>query len=61
MNARVGVHTGHWQASLFTNNVLNKHAVLGVTGNEALNIPAFIGEAVNQPRTVGVDVSYQLH
>ena len=61
MNARVGVRAEHWQASLFANNVLNKHAVIGITGNEALNIPAFISDVVNQPRTVGVDVSYQLH
>jgi iron complex outermembrane receptor protein len=59
-NARVGVRMEHWQASLFANNVFNKHAELGITGNEIGNIPAFISLISNQPLTVGVDVSYRI-
>jgi outer membrane receptor protein involved in Fe transport len=60
-NARVGVQMEHWQASLFANNVFNKHAEIGIANNEALNIPAFLGLVSNQPLTVGVDVSYRFH
>ena len=58
-NARLGVEMDHWQASLFAKNVFNLHTVVGVTGNEIDVIPAFISDVSNQPRTVGVDVSYK--
>jgi iron complex outermembrane receptor protein len=60
-NVRVGVRMEHWQASLFANNVFNKHAEIGIANNEVGNIPAFIGFVSNQPLTVGVDVSYRYH
>ena len=60
-NARIGVRTGQWQTALFANNIFNKRAVLGVTGNEATNIPAFISEVSNQPLTIGLDFSYHFH
>lgn len=60
-NARVGVRMEHWQASLFANNIFNKHAKIGIENNEALNIPAFLDLVSNQPLTVGVDVSYRYH
>jgi iron complex outermembrane receptor protein len=60
-NIRLGVRKDHWQASLFANNVFNTHTLVGVTGNEIDVIPAFISDVSNQPRTVGVDVSYKFH
>jgi outer membrane receptor protein involved in Fe transport len=60
-NIRLGVRKDHWQASLFANNVFNMNTLVGVTGNEIDVIPAFISDVSNQPRTVGVDVSYKFH
>lgn len=60
-NIRLGVRKDHWQASLFANNVFNLQTLVGVTGNEIDVIPAFISDVSDQPRTVGLDVSYRYH
>ena len=49
----------NWDASLFANNVLNKRAELESLYQENLPSAAFNRIVSNQPRTVGVDVTYR--
>ena len=59
-NIRAGVesHDG-WSASLFVNNLLNKHAQLESLFQECLPSAAFNRIVTNQPLTGGVDLSYR--
>src|SRR6202142_1840532 len=59
MNLRVGVKSDDWTVSLFANNLLNKEALLDTQPQINLQSAAFTRYIVNQPRTVGVDVSYK--
>jgi outer membrane receptor protein involved in Fe transport len=60
-NLRLGVSKDRWDATLFANNLFNVHSQLGVTGNEFQVIPAFQNIVMNQPLTIGLDVSYRFH
>ncbi len=57
-NVRIGLKTHAWSASLFVDNVLNRHFQL-----EHMNLVSFTGPpysriATNQPLTAGLDLSY---
>ena len=59
-NVRVGIKSGDtWSATVFVNNVFNKHAQLEsmVTENEPQ--PDFTRIETNQPLTAGVDLTYK--
>ena len=58
VDTRAGVTTKAWSAFLFIDNVTNKIALLSDTGALSANIPILNRVAVNQPRTIGVDLSY---
>jgi iron complex outermembrane receptor protein len=59
VNLRAGVSTPAWSASLFIDNVTNKHALLSDTGALSANVATFNRVTTNQPLTVGADVSYK--
>ncbi len=58
VNARVSLHDGSWTATLYANNLTNKEALL-TANNTAfqVNISQLIRYSVNQPRTVGLQLS----
>jgi iron complex outermembrane recepter protein len=56
---RAGVETGRWSAVLFADNLTNKMALLGDTGALSANISILNRVATNQPRTIGVDLSFK--
>jgi outer membrane receptor protein involved in Fe transport len=59
-NVRVGIQsTDHWSASLFVNNVTNKHAELENLYQENEPSPAYNRIITNQPLTAGVDLTYR--
>jgi iron complex outermembrane receptor protein len=60
VNARVGLGQGAWTADLFCDNLTNRVAL--ITANNTsfqFNIPQQVRYSTNQPRTVGVQVSYK--
>jgi iron complex outermembrane receptor protein len=59
VDARVGVDSGVWSASLYADNLTNKMVLLSDTGALSANIPILNRIATNQPRTVGVDLTYR--
>ncbi len=60
-NIRVGIASRHgWTATLFANNVFNKHAQLENLYQEALPDAAFNRIVTNQPLTIGIDLTYHL-
>jgi outer membrane receptor protein involved in Fe transport len=56
---RAGVEAGRWSAMLFADNLTNKMALLGDTGALSANISILNRVATNQPRTIGVDLSFK--
>jgi outer membrane receptor protein involved in Fe transport len=58
-NLRVGIKSDNWTASLFANNLFNKEALLDTQPQINLQTAAFTRYIVNQPVTVGVDLSYK--
>jgi iron complex outermembrane receptor protein len=56
---RVGVDDARWSAYLFADNLTNKMALLSDTGALSANIPILNRVATNQPRTIGVDLTYK--
>ena len=59
-NARVGVQSSDgWGASLFANNVFNKHAQLESLFQETLPAASFNRIVTNQPLTVGIDLTFR--
>ncbi len=48
-----------WTASLFVNNVFNKHAQLEYLWQETLPAASFNRTVTNQPLTAGVDLSWK--
>ena len=59
-NIRVGLKTRDaWSATLFIDNVFNKHAELESLYTENLASAAFNQIVTNQPLTAGVDLSYK--
>jgi iron complex outermembrane recepter protein len=60
LNARAGVNfRDRWSASLFVNNVTNKHAQLESMFTENEPQPDFTRIETNQPLTAGVDLTYR--
>jgi outer membrane receptor protein involved in Fe transport len=59
MNLRVGVKSDDWTFSLFANNLLNKETLLDTQPQINLQSAAFTRYIVNQPRTLGLDLSYK--
>ena len=57
--ARLGIEDVRWSASLFVDNLTDKKALLGDTGALSANVPIFNRIATNQPRTIGLDLSYR--
>jgi len=55
---RLGVTTRDWGAFLYVDNATNKLALLSDTGALSANVPILNRVAVNQPRTIGIDLSY---
>ncbi len=59
VSARVGVTAAKgWAAFLFIDNLTNKHALLNAINSQVLNIPTLTRDSTNQPRTIGVDLTY---
>jgi outer membrane receptor protein involved in Fe transport len=59
-NARLGVSTDKWSASLFVNNLANK--IAWITANNTsfqVNIPGLVRVSTNQPRTFGTEIDYR--
>jgi outer membrane receptor protein involved in Fe transport len=53
---RVGATRGAWDAALFVDNALNKHAETALPTSYALNLPNIARLSVNRPRTIGLDL-----
>ncbi len=59
VSARIGVTAAEgWSAFLFIDNLTNKHALLNAINSQVLNIPTLTRDTTNQPRTIGVDLTY---
>jgi iron complex outermembrane receptor protein len=58
-NLRVGVKSDDWTLSLFANNLFNKETLLDTQPQINLQSAAFTRYLVNQPRTIGLDLSYK--
>ena len=59
VNFRFGAFGDNWTATAFCNNLFNKEALLDPQPQINLQMAAFARYIVNQPRTVGVDLTYQ--
>jgi len=57
-NVRVGVEADHWSAALFVNNVTNRVALLTNSPAINVNVPTFNRTAMEQPMTLGIDLTY---
>jgi hypothetical protein len=56
---RVGLVSDKWSGYLFSENVANKRAELGInTTGFSWTIPSLERVVTNQPRTIGVDIKY---
>jgi iron complex outermembrane recepter protein len=58
-NLRVGVKSDDWTLSVFANNLFNKETLLDTQPQINLQSAAFTRYIVNQPRTIGLDLSYK--
>ena len=58
-NLRVGIKSDDWTVSLFANNLFNKETLLDTQPQINLQSAAFTRYIVNQPRTIGLDLSYK--
>jgi len=60
INVRAGVKfRDTWSATMFVNNLTNKHAQLESMFTENEPQPSFTRIITNQPLTAGVDVTYR--
>jgi iron complex outermembrane recepter protein len=59
VNFRFGAFGDNWTATAFCNNLFNKEALLDPQPQINLQVAAFARYIVNQPRTVGVDLTYK--
>jgi iron complex outermembrane recepter protein len=59
LGTRFGLEDERWTAMLFVDNLTNKVAYLSNTGALSANVSSFNRVATNQPRTIGVDLSYR--
>ena len=58
-NVRLGVEGDRWKATLFAKNVFDRRIVLSDATQININIPTFNRQTVQQPLTVGIDLSYR--
>ena len=59
VSGRIGVTSSQgWSAFLFIDNITNKHALLNAINSQVLNIPTMTRDTTNQPRTIGLDLTY---
>lgn len=60
INLRVGVTQDKWNATLFINNLTNKHAEISANNTSfQFNIPGLVRISTNQPLTGGLELSYK--
>jgi iron complex outermembrane recepter protein len=59
LGARGGVQAEHWTALVFVDNLTNKVAQLSDTTPLSTYVPILNRVATNQPRTIGLDLSYK--
>jgi outer membrane receptor protein involved in Fe transport len=59
VNVRAGLKHDGWSATLFVNNLTNKHAQLESMFTENEPQPSFTRIETNQPLTGGVDLTYR--
>jgi outer membrane receptor protein involved in Fe transport len=57
--ASIGLHQDSWRASLYINNINNKRAISGMRGDGHYG-PQGTFNLLHRPRTVGIDLRYQL-
>ena len=57
VNFRVGLKNPHWEAALFATNLLDERAALALDYERGRS--ARVGELVNQPRTLGVQLNWK--
>jgi len=61
-DARIALSRGQWTATLFVNNATNRQVIQTINNTFfSLNIPSLTRATVNQPRTIGVKIAWQLH
>jgi outer membrane receptor protein involved in Fe transport len=60
-DARAGLRYGPAEYALFVKNLTNEVANLSDTTAVSLRAPGISRVAVNQPRTIGVEVRYRFH
>jgi len=58
-NLRVGIKSDDWTVSFFADNLFNKETLLDTQPQINLQSAAFTRYIVNQPRTLGLDLSYK--
>jgi iron complex outermembrane recepter protein len=56
---RGGLEADRWSAYMFIDNLGNTKALLGDTNALSANVSIFNRVTINQPRTIGVDLSYR--
>ena len=59
VNARVGIDAHSWSTFLFVDNLADRRAFLTNFNALSANIPQFNRVAINQPRTIGIDLHYR--
>lgn len=59
-NARMGIGSGKWNATLFVDNLTNKVAELATNNTQfQFNVPQLVRVSTNQPRTFGTEINYR--
>jgi len=61
VNFRFGAEGDNWTTALFISNLTNKEALLDPQPQIDLQMAAYARYLVNQPRTIGVDLTYKFH
>ena len=59
LNARLGLASDQWTASLYVNNLTNKEAILDPQPQIDLQMNAFVRYLVSRPITAGLDFTYK--
>ena len=57
-NLNLGVKRGAWQATLFVNNLFNKHAEVDLYNAYGVNAPDTQPWGINRPRTIGFELRF---
>ncbi|HTY49245.1 MAG TPA: TonB-dependent receptor [Steroidobacteraceae bacterium] len=60
VNARLGLGTDKWTATLFVDNLTDKIAELATNNTQfQFNVPQLVRVSTNQPRTFGAEINYR--